>query len=389
MKTAIITGASTGIGKAVAYKLAENGYRVLLVARTSNKLDQIMKEIEAKGGKAEYYSVDLTNELNIKGFLNEVEENCKAKNYLGIDAILNIAGIWHSDKEVFAGKDFETLDEKVITDTYSVGFTAPTLIIHGLLPYMNKGSHIINLSGTFENGGKGWIPYYASKKALEDLTYGLADELKEKNIYVNGVSPSDTATEEYTKWFPEYATDAVSPEKIADLFLNILKSNKTGTIQVIKKYDYNNTDIDYLKIAIEMSRQSYEEGAFPAGAVIVKDGKILSKTTSATFPKINYHAESKSIDIAINDLNEQLTDCTLYASMEPCLMCLSRAYWAGIRKVVFAVKKENVPYSSCYESNLNHFDLMEKFNEKIQLVHIEELQNDAMKEVSVWLEKHS
>lgn len=389
MKTAIITGASTGIGKAVAFKLSENGYRVLLVARTSKKLDKIMKEIESNGGKAEYYSVDLSNELNVKGFLNEVTENCKAGNYSGIDAVLNIAGIWHSDKEVFAGKDFETFDEKVITDTYAVGFTAPSLIIHGLLPYMNKGSHIINLSGTFENGGKGWIPYYASKKALEDLTFGLADELKEKKIYVNGVSPSDTATEEYSKWFPEYAQDAVSPEKIADLFLSILQSNKTGTVQVIKKYDYENQDVEFLKMAIEMSHQSYEEGAFPAGAVIVKDGKVISKTTSATFPKINYHAESKSIDIAINELNEQLTDCTLYASMEPCLMCLSRSYWAGIRKIVFAVKKENVPYSSCYESNLNHFDLMEKFNEKIQLVHIEELQDEAMKDVKVWLEKHS
>lgn len=389
MKTAIITGASTGIGKAVAFKLSENGYRVLLIARTSKKLDQIMKEIESKGGKAEYYSVDLSNELNVKGFLNEVTENCKAGNYSGIDAILNIAGIWHSDKEVFAGKDFDTFDEEVISDTYSVGFTAPSLIIHGLLPYMNEGAHIINLSGTFENGGKGWIPYYASKKALEDLTYGLADELKEKKIYVNGVSPSDTATEEYSKWFPEYAQDAVSPEKIADLFLSILQSNKTGTIQVIKKYDYENQDVEFLKMAIEMSHQSYEEGAFPAGAVIVKDGKVISKTTSATFPKINYHAESKSIDIAINELNEQLTDCTLYASMEPCLMCLSRSYWAGIRKIVFAVKKENVPYSSCYESNLNHFDLMEKFNEKIQLVYIEELQDEAMKDVKVWLEKHS
>ncbi|MBN1618042.1 SDR family NAD(P)-dependent oxidoreductase [Candidatus Dojkabacteria bacterium] len=389
MKTAIITGASTGIGKAVANKLAKNGYRVLLVARSSNKLDQIVRDIKSKGGEAEYYTVDLTDELNIKGFLNEVIDNCKAGNYSGIDAILNIAGIWHDDKEVFAGKDFETFGEKVITDTYSVGFTAPSLIIHGLLPYMNKGSHIINLSGTFENGGKGWIPYYASKKALEDLTYGLADELKDQKIYVNGISPSDTATEEYTKWFPEYAKDAVSPEKIAELFLDILRSSKSGTIQVIKKYDYNDKDIEYLKMAIEMSHQSYDEGAFPAGAVIVKDGKVISKTTSTSFPKINFHPESKSIDIAINELNEQLTDCMLYASMEPCLMCLSRAYWAGIRKIVFAVKKENVPHSICYESNLNHYDLLEKFNEKIELVNIEELQEYAIVEVKAWLEKNS
>jgi len=388
MKTAIITGASTGIGKATALKLAENGYRVLLVARNHKKLVQVINEIESRGGKAEYYTVDLSEDLNIKELINEVAENCKADNYSGIDVILNIAGIWHSDEEVYAEKDYETFDEKIIKDTYSVGFMAPSLIIHGLLPYMKEGSHIVNLSGTFENGGKGWLPYYASKKALEDLTYGLADELKDKKINVNGISPSDTATEGYKKWFSEYAQDAISPEKIADLFLSILQSDKTGTIQVIKKYNYDKSDIKFLKKAIEISNKSYEEGAFPAGAVIVKDGKAISTATSATFPKINYHAESKAIDIAIEELNEQLTDCTLYASMEPCLMCLSRSYWAGIRKIVFAIKKENVPYSSCYESNLNHFELMEKFNEKIDLIHIEELQDTAMDEVKDWLEKH-
>ena len=148
-------------------------------------------------------------------------------------------------------------------------------------------------------------------------------------------------------------------------------------------------DFEYLKLAIEMSHQSFEAGAFPAGAVIVKDRKVITKTTSATFPKINFHSESKSIDIAINELNEQLIDCTLYASMEPCLMRLSRSYWAGIRKIVFAVKKESVPYSLCYESNLNHFDLIKKFNEKIDLVHIEELQKDAIKDVEIWIKRNS
>lgn len=389
MKTAIITGASTGIGKTVAFKLAKHDYKVILISRSKDKLEKIVNEINSYGGKAEYLVTDLTNMKNIQEMIDLIIKDCKSKKIKSIDAILNIAGIWHSDKEVFAGKDFENFDQKVIIDTYSVGLFAPSIIIKYFLPYMKRGSHIINLSGTFENGGKGWIPYYASKKALEDLTYGLADELKDRKIYVNGISPSDTSTEEYKKWFPEYAKDALSSEKVAELFLCILQSNKTGTIQVIKKHDYNKNDIEFLKMAIGMSHQSYEEGAFPAGAVIVKDGKVISKTTSATFPKINYHPESKSIDIAINKLNKQLTNCTLYASMEPCLMCLSRSYWAGIRKIVFAVKKENVPYSSCYESNLNHYDLMEKFNSKIQLVHIEELQDEAMKDVKVWLEKHS
>lgn len=153
--------------------------------------------------------------------------------------------------------------------------------------------------------------------------------------------------------------------------------------------DYSDNDIGYVKTAIKMAQQSYDEGSFPAGAVIVQNDKIITQTTSASFPKINFHAESKAIDNAVNELNQQLSGCTLYASMEPCLMCLSRVYWAGIRRIVFAVKKESVPYEVCYESNHNHYDLIEKFNEKIELVHVEELQDDALASVNEWLKENS
>jgi short-subunit dehydrogenase len=380
MKTAVITGASTGIVKAVAKLLSKNRYRVVLLSRTEEKLKQVVSEISQKGGEAEYFVVDLSDINSIECFISSIK-----KKYEQIDAILNIAGVWHSEDEVFADTKFEEFDTKVLTDTYSVGFTAPSLLIHGLLPLMPENSHIINLSGTFENGAKGWLPYYASKKALEDFTYGLAEELRDRNILVNGISPSDTATEEYAKWFPQYVNEAIPPEEIAEEFLRILKSNKTGTIKVIKKYEYSEKDIEFLKLAIEMSHESYKKGAFPAGAVILKAGNVLTKTVSATYPQIIFHAESKAIDQVMAELNDQLNDCILYASMEPCLMCLSRAYWAGIRRIVFAVKKENVPHYSCYESNLNHYDLMEKFNEKIELVHIKELQDEAMIDVRKWL----
>ena len=71
---------------------------------------------------------------------------------------------------------------------------------------MHAGSKIINISGTFESGAKGWLPYYVSKKAIENLTVGLSQELRDKQIQVNCISPSDTLTESYQKFFPEYAT---------------------------------------------------------------------------------------------------------------------------------------------------------------------------------------
>ncbi len=381
-KIALITGASTGIGEAIAKAFAKEGILVLLTARSTRKLQKVREEIEKDGGQAHTYMADLTDISHIVSILCEIKDNIRAGNYSQIDIIVNVAGVWHNKDTVFAGIDFEKFDEKVITDTYMVGFTAPTLLVHGLLPYMNKGGHIINISGTFENGAKGWLPYYASKKAIESLTYGLAQELKDKQIYVNGISPSDTATEEYRRWFPDDAKDAQDPKEVASLALQIVKSKRTGTIQVIKKQKYSEKDIRYVKEAIKISKNSFKRGAFPAGAILVQNTQIIAKNTSDKYPKIIFHAESKTIDRAINKLNAQLSNCTLYCSMEPCLMCLSRAYWSGIRKIVFAIKKESVPYQSCYESNHSNYELLEKFNEKIELVHIKELENEALRVVN-------
>jgi len=152
-----------------------------------------------------------------------------------VDVLVNAAAIWHGKDELYAGKDLQIFDQKVILDTYTVGFTALTLLIHGLLPVMGKGSSIANISGTFENGAKGWLPYFASKRALEDFTLGLAEELKDKGIRVNCVSPSDTATEAYIKYFPEDAKDANSPEDVAKLVADVCEKDETGKFWVIKK----------------------------------------------------------------------------------------------------------------------------------------------------------
>ena len=148
-------------------------------------------------------------------------------------------------------------------------------------------------------------------------------------------------------------------------------------------------DRKYVEKAIEMAELSYREGAFPAGAVIVCNNEIIAETTSAQYPRIIYHAESKAIDLAMDKLDSQLSDCTLYCSMQPCLMCLSRAYWAGIRKIVYAVDKSAVPAALCYESTLDHRKLLENFNNKIEVVQIQDFQELAMKTVNKWIKENT
>lgn len=229
-KFAVVTGASTGIGRATAIELGRNGATVTLVARSKEKLEETKTLVEEAGGIAIVFEADLSNVDSINNLIQSIKQQTQQ-----VDILVNIAGIWHGDNEVFAGKDFETFNQKVIVDTFLVGLIAPTLLVHGLVSLMPQSSSIINLSGTFENGAKGWLPYYVSKRGIEDLTQGLAEELKDKQINVNCISPSDTATEEYKKYFPEDAVDANSPETIAKEIVNLINSNQTGQFIVVKK----------------------------------------------------------------------------------------------------------------------------------------------------------
>jgi len=152
--------------------------------------------------------------------------------------------------------------------------------------------------------------------------------------------------------------------------------------------NYKQTDIKFTNKAISLANESFQKSTFPAGALIAKDNKIISKSTSFAFPKFNHHPESASIDAAMDKLNKELKDCILYTSIEPCLMCLCKAYWAGIRKIYFAIKKESV---SCkyYESNVNNYDILKKFNKRIKLIHVKSLEHRALEIIKKWEKKNS
>lgn len=229
---AVVTGSSTGIGQAIALELAKQGAFIALVGRSENKLLKTKSLIAQNGGQAEVFLGDFTRLNSLNALITSIKQRTER-----IDILVNVAGIWHGNGEVYAGKDFEEFSEQVILDTYAVGLTAPTLLAHAFIPLMKDGGKILNISGTFENGAKGWLPYYVSKKAIEDLTIGLSEELRDKNIQVNAISPSDTATEAYAKYFPQYVDEAISPSEIARqvALLCFKNSTVTGKVFVMKK----------------------------------------------------------------------------------------------------------------------------------------------------------
>lgn len=141
----------------------------------------------------------------------------------------------------------------------------------------------------------------------------------------------------------------------------------------------------FLKIAIENSIRSMDEGNFPAGAVVFKDNKVLSSEVSSPYPGL-FHADSKAVSKAFQEYGP-LKDATLYIGLESCLMCLGVAYWAGIRRIVYAVPKSLVS-GNYYETPDNIHPLLEHFNEKVELVHMQDLEQEALRVIRKW-EKNS
>ncbi|MDD3647144.1 MAG: deaminase [Candidatus Dojkabacteria bacterium] len=141
-------------------------------------------------------------------------------------------------------------------------------------------------------------------------------------------------------------------------------------------------DRKFLEKAISKAIESSEKGLFPAGALVVKNNKIISLSVSATYPDYK-HSESKAVDKAFDKLGESLRGCTLYCSLEPCLMCVTRAYWAGIRRIVFACRRNVV--SQLYFEGINFtYNIIQSFNERLEIICLKELETDSLCVVRNW-----
>lgn len=143
---------------------------------------------------------------------------------------------------------------------------------------------------------------------------------------------------------------------------------------------------EFIKNAVELSKESFEKGRFPAGAVLVKENKIIDTGISGLYPHIHIHAETKLIDEAMNKYNAQLEGFELFTSMEPCMMCLGKAYWAGIRKITYILAKEDVNQDLAYENKLTTQEITSKLNDGMTLIQDKTLFDEALAIYKKWEE---
>jgi len=179
-RTAFVTGASRGIGRACAINLAAAGHKVVLAARDLQKLEAAAEEIRAAGGAAFAVSLDLSSEESIK------QAFAQAVQLAGpVTILVNNAGITKDNLALRMKRD----DWDAVLQTNLTGsFLCIQQVMHGMMK--ERWGRIINVSSVVgESGNAGQANYVASKAGLIGLTKSLAQELGSRNITVNAITP--------------------------------------------------------------------------------------------------------------------------------------------------------------------------------------------------------
>jgi len=243
-KTVVITGATSGLGRATALQLAQKGAFVVIIARSNTKANEVIREIEREGGKGQFIISDLSSMKDTK----EAAESI-TKVIDRLDVLINNAGAYFPKYSV----TFEGFES-----TLALNYLSPFLLTHHLIKQMTQTSseygeaRIINISSIMHKSPINWddlnyqemtynssSAYYQSKHLLTSLTYYLSRRLKETGITVNCIHPGfvKTALAQSDYPFPMNVIVPIvgffigeSPEEAADTPVWLASSNEASGI---------------------------------------------------------------------------------------------------------------------------------------------------------------
>lgn len=214
MPNALITGASAGLGYALAQALAKDGWNLVITARGAERLERVSAELSA-----------LTRVTALAGDVAESahrEQLVAASTQLGsLDLLINNASeLGGSPPPALA-----ELDPETHLRLFEVNVAAPLHLIRSLLPQLSDGAAVINISSDAAvEHYEGWGGYASTKAALDHLTLTLAAEQTQLRCYA--VDPGDLRTEMHQAAFPgEDISDRPEPASVVPAFLHLITSD--------------------------------------------------------------------------------------------------------------------------------------------------------------------
>ena len=213
-RIALVTGASQGIGRAVALELARSGATVALAARNEAKLAEVASEIAADGGQAAAFALDVAGEDSIKAGAKAVLDK-----FGKVEILVNNAGITRDDLAMKMKRaDWD--------DVLATNLTGAFLLTQALMrPMMkNRWGRIINITSVVGRTGQtGQVNYASSKAGMIGMTRSLARELASRGITVNAVAPG----------YIETAMTHVLSEELRNSMLASIPLGRAGSDQDI------------------------------------------------------------------------------------------------------------------------------------------------------------
>jgi len=188
-RIAIVTGVNKkGIGGGIAKVLAEDGFKVIILARSADKLSDVEKEMKAQGLDVESWPSDITDRARISKTITDI-----IAKYGQIDVLVNNAGLMPFPSAL------QETDDKLWDDLVNVNLTGTFNITKAVLPHMlgKKYGRIINISSISARKTVGYfVAYAAAKGALHAFTTALANETTASGVTVNCILPGFTETDE-------------------------------------------------------------------------------------------------------------------------------------------------------------------------------------------------
>ena len=221
-----VTGAGGGIGKTVAKTYAEYGATVILIGRTSSKLESVYDEMEAAGlPQAAIYTID---------FNSATEKNYQDMAEAFDQEFGRLDGIVHNAAILGQRTPLRNYSAETWQSVFQVNVTAPFTMTKVLLPLLQKSGNasvIFTGSTVGYNGRAYWGAYAASKAAVENLMQTLADELEQTStIRTNSINPGATRTAMRAAAYPGENPDTVKlPEELMPLYLYLMGADSIGS----------------------------------------------------------------------------------------------------------------------------------------------------------------